>query len=177
MSEDFEADNGGFTVSGTNPTWEWGAAVYGPGFAHSGTNVWATGLDGNYNDNEDSYITSPVIDLSSQAGKAVVVDWWQWLQTEGCCDYGEVQVSNNGGASWSSIFGPSYGDVDLSWNDYSVTLDPSYAVSNFQFRFHLYTDFSVIYPGYYVDDVGVRVGECLPMDGGLVVGVFTTPMS
>jgi len=61
-SSDFESDDGGFVVSGTNPSWEVGKPTSGPGAAHSGLVVWATNLAGNYNSSEDSYITSPLID-------------------------------------------------------------------------------------------------------------------
>ncbi len=171
LAEDFEASDGGYIVAGDNASWEWGEPTYGPGAAHSGSNVWATNLiSGTYNDYENSTLASPVIDLSSQAGKFIVLDWWQWLQTEGGYDNADLQVSNDGGATWSTIYGPASGDVDLDWNNHSVQLDPSYAVSNFQVRFHLTSDPAVDFPGWYVDDVGISAGECLPMEGGLVAG-------
>ncbi len=151
--ESFEADDGGYTTSGANSTWAWGAPTSGPGEGHSGNNAWATNLAGNYNDNEDSYVESPDIDLSALAGQGIYLSWWQWLQTEPCCDWGEVQVSNDGGASWASVYGPERGDVDLEWARHYVILDPTYAVANFRVRFHLYTDYSVVYPGFYVDDI------------------------
>ena len=58
----------------------------------------------------------------------------------------------------------------MSWKNHSAGLDPSYAVSNFQFRFHLVTDSEVNLSGWYLDDVRLQAGECLPMAGGLVVG-------
>lgn len=171
MTEDFEANDGGYTVSGDNASWDWGVPIYGPGAAYSGTHVWATDLiSGTYQDNEDSYLTSPVIDLSSQVGKVILVNWWQWLQVENNYDFADLQASQDGGDSWSTVYGPVSGDVDLSWANHVVTLDPSFAVNDFQFRFHLISSESVTYPGWYVDVVGVEAGECLPMPGGLVVG-------
>ncbi len=170
LTSDFEANNGGFYIAGSNPSWERGAPINGPGAAHSGSNVWATSLDGNYNNNEDSYLFSPVIDLSSQAGNPVVVSWWQWLQTQQYGDYAALQVSNDGGIDWMWVYGYVYGDVDLSWAKHTLVLDPSFAVGNFQMRFHLWSDGSVNYPGWYIDDVNVGANVCTPMAGGLVVG-------
>jgi len=150
--EDFEGDDGGFTAVGTT-SWEWGVPTSGPGQAHSGNNVWATNLEGNYNNNEDGYAQSPDIDLSTLAGQGILVSWWQWLQTEYGFDYASVEVSNDGGATWTRVYGEVSGNVDLQWTRHQAVLDPSYAVSNFRIRFRLRTDSSVVYPGYYIDDL------------------------
>lgn len=172
LLEDFETSDGGFTVSGDLPSWEWGEPTYGPGTAHSGVNVWATGLiSGTYHDNENSYLTSPPIDLSSQAGKVIQLDWWQWLQTENGYDFADLQASKDSGASWSTVYGPVSGDVNLSWGHQLVRIEPSYAVDDFQVRFHINPDYLGTLPGWYLDDVGVQAGECMPMPGGLVVGI------
>ena len=153
--EDFEADDGGYTVEGYS-SWEWGVPTSGPRRAHSGSHVWATNLSGTYFENEDGYLVSPDMDLSAYAGQAVIVSWWQWLQTE---DYGydwaSVEVTNDGGTSWTMVYGPVYGPVDTTWTKHALALDPIYAVSNFRVRFHLYSDYSINFPGFYVDGVGV----------------------
>jgi uncharacterized repeat protein (TIGR01451 family) len=168
-SKTFEADNGGYTMSGFT-SWAWGMPTSGPGSAHSGINAWATNLSGNYYDYEDGYITSPNIDLSAYSGQAFSLDWWQWLQTEGCCDYASVEASNDGGATWVRVFGEMSGFVDLAWAQRTITLDPANAVSNFRMRFRFRTDGSVTYPGWYVDDVNVTALTCSPQAGGLIVG-------
>ena len=61
--ETFDASDGGWTGSGT-VSWAWGKPTSGPGAAHSGSRVWATNLAGNYGDNENGDLISPVIDLS-----------------------------------------------------------------------------------------------------------------
>jgi PKD repeat protein len=156
-------------AAGSNSSWEWGIPTSGPGAAHSGVHAWATSLDGSYLNYEDSTLTSPDIDLSAYAGQGFLLSWYQWLQTESYYDYVEVQVSNNGGASWSPVYGPISGYVDLEWMEHHVGLDVSYAVPNFRVRFRLQTDGSVVYPGWYIDDV-VIAGDCQSEPGGLVVG-------
>lgn len=171
LTQDFELSDGGYIVTGTNSSWEWGAPIYGPGAAHSGSNVWATGLSGgSYLDGGEAYLISPPIDLSSFTGSSFNVGWWQWLQTEESFDFADLQVSKDGGMTWSTVYGPYSGNVDLSWANRTVVTDPSYAVSNFQLRFHLQSDVGGDPAGWYVDDVGISAGECLPMAGGLVVG-------
>jgi hypothetical protein len=159
--EDFETGDGGYTPEGYT-SWTWGAPTSGPRSAHSGEYVWATNLSGDYWDNESGTLTSPDIDLSAHTGQTVIVAWWQWLQTEECCDFASVEVSNDGGASWMVVYGPASGQVNTSWVKYTAALDPSYAVSNFRVRFTLQTDFSITASGFYVDDVGVGVATPLP---------------
>ncbi|MCI0518989.1 MAG: carboxypeptidase regulatory-like domain-containing protein [Chloroflexi bacterium] len=160
--ETFEAGDGGYTVDGVNASWAWGEPTSGPGAAHSGANAWATNLAGNYNDNEYGDLTSPPIDLSAFTGQELILSWWQWLQTESGYDYARVEVSNDGGASWTTYWGPVSGNIDLAWARQSILLNASYAVSGFRVRFHLDTDGSVTYPGFYVDDVGVQAVPANP---------------
>jgi len=155
--EDFEADDGGYTVTGANPSWEWGEPTTGPGAAHSGLNVWATNLGGNYHNSEWSYIESPDIDLSAYAGGNVTVEWWEYADVETGWDVWFVEASNDGGATWNIIHGLYTGSTG-DWINPSVTLGPAYAVSNFRVRFGLDTDSSVnSYDGYYVDDVMITI--------------------
>ena len=154
--ENFEHDDGGYTTAGVT-SWAWGQPTSGPGHAHSGQKVWATNLQGAYGLNEDGYLVSPDIDLSAHAGSAVIVAWWQTLQTERSYDFARVAVSNNGGVTWNRVYGEVSGNVDLTWAEHTVSLGADYAVSNFRIRFILRTDDSVVQPGWYVDDIGIGV--------------------
>ena len=168
-SSNFEADDGGLTAGGTL-SWEWGAPTSGPGNAHSGAKVWATNLNGNYSNYEDGYLNLPSIDLSSFVGQTPVIEWWQWLQSELDFDFASLEVSKDGGGAWDVVYGPVDGSVDLSWSQHTLILNPSYAVSDLRVRFHFTSDYIVNYPGWYVDDLRVGVGDCVPQAGGLVVG-------
>ena len=175
-SENFDVSNGGFSVdpSSVNSSWAWGTPTSGPGAAHSAPNVWATNLAGNYPLNSDDYLVSPDIDLSAYTGSTLAISWWQWLQTESCCDPASVQVSNNGGVSWTTVY-TAKGNINLTWAQHMVELDSSYAVSNFRVRFYLHSDYSITYPGWYIDDISISVGvsteiPCVADPGGLVVG-------
>jgi hypothetical protein len=91
----------GFTVSGSLATWQWGVPTSGPNAAHRGSKVWATNLSGNYRAGEDSYLTSPVIDLSAHAGHAITLSWWEYAYT--FSGTARVEVSKDGGLSWALI--------------------------------------------------------------------------
>jgi hypothetical protein len=165
---DFEANNAGFTAAGIT-SWEWGTPTSGPGSAHSGFKAWATNLSGDYNNDEDGYTVSPPIDLSAYAGQPLTLSWWQWLSTEQGFDYASVEVSNDSGATWTRVYGEVSGPVDTHWTEHGLALSPDYAVRNFRVRFRLRSDFSITYPGYYVDDVGISLA-CVAGTGGLLVG-------
>ncbi len=175
-STDFETD-GGFVASGGNSSWAWGVPTRGPGFANSGSNVWATNLNGNYNDLERSQIESPTIDLSAGTDSLLQLSWWQWLQSEANVDTVNIDVSNDDGATWTTLVGPMSGAFESGWTPFYTILDPSYAVSTFRIRFTLTTDDAVTYPGFYLDDLAIsRFVEsgpalaCEPLSGGLVIG-------
>ncbi|HOG80091.1 MAG TPA: S8 family serine peptidase, partial [Anaerolineaceae bacterium] len=180
FSTNFDTDNGNFVASGANSSWAWGApsATPGPGAPYSAPNVWATNLTGNYNNSEESYITSPVIDLSAHAGLAPTVSFWHWYNSESnSWDWAGVEVSKDGGATWTSVW-EKFGTSVSPWTLKSLPLDATYAVSNFQFRFHFHSDSSVnSYAGWYIDDVAVTVAEpveiaapCIVVPGGVVAG-------
>ncbi len=159
--EDFETGDGGYSVSGSS-SWEWGAPTSGPRSANSGANVWATNLSGDYFDNEFGMLTSPNIDMSAYSGQTILLSWWQWLETERFYDYAWVEVSNDGGSSWSPVYGPIDGSVSTTWTKITLPLDSSYAVSGFRVRFVLQSDFVITMEGFYVDDVGVGVAVLPP---------------
>lgn len=168
--ETFETSDGGFHEVEINPSsWQWGAPTSGPGAAHSGTNVWATNLAGDYDNNENGYLVSPPIDLTPLQGQPVKVSWWHWLMTESSYDYADVEVSKDGGVNWLVIYGPTSGWLDSTWREYEVILDSSYAVSNFKIAFNLRSDSVFVFPGFYVDDIAIA-GGCEPIPGGMVVG-------
>ncbi len=104
----------------------------------------------------------------------MLLSWWEWLQTESGYDVASVELFD--GTNWTPIYTAS-GIVSTEWVEYSLLLDPSYAVANFRMRFRLQSDSTVTYPGFYVDDLLVTAISdapptipCVPLPGGLVVG-------
>lgn len=154
---DFEGSDHGFTSGGANSSWAWGEITSGPGVPISGSHGIATNLDGDYNPNEASWMESPAIDLSTWGSETPVIQFWNWLYTESdeyTWDNATFQVSRDNGATWENKWGP-YARQDTEWWKQTITLDPSYNVENFKFRFFFKSDGGGQATGWYVDDIGV----------------------
>ncbi len=181
-TESFENSNGGYSTN-IFSDWEWGAPSSGPDNAHSGVNVWATNLAGPFTSYDDFYIVSPVIDLSSNAGRTSVLSWWQWLDNDWGDAVASVEVSNNSGATWTELY--RYRGIIDTWSRQSVALSTSYSVSTFRVRFRMTTGDWCMYvecgpppAGWYIDDVSVLPqGGCQFTPGSLMVGAVRDAVS
>ena len=155
-NENFSDDDDGFftTPNGSNGSWAYGTPTSGPGSAHTGSNVWATNLSGNYLKKKTYDLRSPVRDISSLKGDSFTLSWFQWLKTNGN-QIAHVDVSKDGGSTWNQDVQTPQDNID-GWQQKSVTLDKSYAVNNFQVRFRLVTgNNNTTYPGWYIDDISI----------------------
>src|SRR5215212_8361506 len=103
-TEDFEADNGGWTSGGTLNDWAWGSpskAVITQ--AASGSNCWITGgLNGSfYNLGERSYVQSPCFDFTNL--KRPYISFNIFWESEKTYDGTNFQYSLDGGANWTNV--------------------------------------------------------------------------
>ncbi len=169
--EDFETSDGNYTVTGASPSWAYGTPINGPGHARSGQHAWATNLSGNYQNDEESYLTSPPLDLSAYAGQGFALSWWQWAATEEHADFLRVQTSRDGGASWATVYGPISGKYDAAWTKREVILDASHAITDVRLRFHIESDAATTAPGWYIDDVGL-LPVIIPQETALLTENF-----
>ncbi len=118
-------------------------------------------------------IQTPPIELT--AGELSVLDFWTLFDIETQWDGGVVELSVDGGASWSllpltpdypSTFNsgsdacgypsdhPSFSGLDLTWSQYSADLG-AFDDQEVLVRWVFSTDGSVTDEGWYVDDIGV----------------------
>ncbi|MFK7989863.1 MAG: MopE-related protein [Sandaracinaceae bacterium] len=122
-TEDFETDDGGWTVGGERGSWEHGepddAFIDA---AASGTNAWVTDLNGSYDANEDGWIESPPLDMST-ALTDPILRFALIFETETCCDFAWVEVSTDAGASWRKVgrMGEGQGWYNAARNAWSGT--------------------------------------------------------
>jgi len=169
-TEDFEASNGGFTVSGG--VWDWGVPTSGPMGAYSGTKLWATVLGGNYPVSANCQLVTTSITVPIGGELA----FWHWYDIEASYDGGNVKISTDGGTSWTVITpiggytgtansaNPLYpepifcGHVQGYWEEETFDL-AAYEGMSVMFRFDFGSDGSVQYPGWYVDDVSITYEE------------------
>lgn len=112
-AESFESNTGGWTSNGSNNTWAIGmpnTTIINQ--AGEGSNAWVTSLAGNYENNEVSFITSPVIDLTSFNNPIFRANLI--LDTEVDFDGLQLQISTDCGETWSQL-----GDIGIGTNWYN----------------------------------------------------------
>ncbi len=146
--EDFEASDGGYLAYGD---WERGTPIYGPWSAFSGTRAWATSLTGNYRVPSWNELHSPPFTLP--AGSTPRIAYRSWFHG-GCCDWGDLEVSTDGGRSWGWLDSP-YGDLSAAGWERRV-IDISW-LAGYEVRFR-WTLVGRVEPnpGWYVDDVALE---------------------
>lgn len=169
----FESNNGFFSESGSNSSWQWGAPS-GPviSSASSGNNAWVTNLSGDYNNSELSYLTSPTFDLSSETTDFILYFDLNY-ETESCCDEFWMEISTDAGITWTKLSGNGtevnwYNDAfndwwdgsNSGWAQSSINLNNIAGLSGVQFRFVFSTDGSVTRDGVGVDDFGLSALSC-----------------
>jgi bacillopeptidase F (M6 metalloprotease family)/subtilisin family serine protease len=151
--DDFEGkDDNGWTHDGLKDEWERGTPVKGPGYAYSGTKVWATDLDENYELNAYNQLVSPVIDLTEV--KHAALSFYQWYDFEPFFDFGRLQISKDNGKSWQEIKWFTAATFMNGWTKYTVDLE-SFVGNQIQVRFRLESGPSVTALGWYLDDFKV----------------------
>jgi hypothetical protein len=170
---DFEASDAGLVA---NDGWAWGHDdVAG---AHSGTQVWGTRLGANYQNCADYRLDLPPLDLRYYQTSRL--HFWHWYRTEAGYDGGNVQVSTDGGASWTVVTpeggypGTMSGGCNIlagqsgfvgsgaSWREAIVDLS-AFAGGAIRVRFWFASDGGVRDRGWYVDDFSLE-GSLLPSD-------------
>jgi hypothetical protein len=183
---DFELQANFSTNEGSD--WQWGNPTSGPGSSHSGTQVWATNLSGNYNDETESILETPEISLVNKDSSKLT--FWHWYANEysqnTIWDGGNVKISVDGDTF--RLITPEDG-YDATMNDYNTFLgnEPcfggpvgngdfwqqevfdlsAYTNHSVKFRFHFASDAYTNELGWYIDDVeilfkdetAVRLGE------------------
>jgi hypothetical protein len=162
VTEDFELDDGGLTTNGIPDGWEWGAPTSGPGSAVSGSNVWATNIQGYYQLGSDSgpiemVLATPAYSLFD--GSRPAMSFQNWFEAEAVNDPGYVELSTNNGWSWDYLdyFEGALSGYTLQSYDLS-----SYSGEVIRFRFRLISNDQLNYPGWYIDDFTIRgVGKTI----------------
>lgn len=153
---DFEADDGGFVAGvngGTGGTdWQWGTPTYPVGLVpHSGVNLWATILNGPFNNRGGSSTLTKTFNLPAFA--SAELSWWQYLKTgNSTFDYGRVFLN-------SDVVYNSTGVDELVWTNHTANLAP-YLGGTLTVNFDFYATTVVNNDGWYLDDVAILA--CAP---------------
>lgn len=156
--------------------------------AYSGTKAWVTKTAGNYDDNHDAAVVSPQFNLSTLTNDPVL-RFRHKFRTESCCDGGFVEISLNGGGSWTRLQSATgtggnfntttayawynaatqgnswagnstpYTSQTNGWIESAVVLTGAAGQSDVRVRFHFISDGSVVDDGWVIDDI--EVGEVI----------------
>jgi subtilisin-like proprotein convertase family protein len=175
---DFEANDGGFTHSGTADEWQRGLPTAAPiTTCASGVNCWKTDLAATPDINSIQDLLSPNINLTAQTGKAIKLNWSHKYGMESASfENYFVEVREVGGAGMSKIVfrhldgsmqgfvgsGPTITlQATAGWGKQEVDIS-RFAGKNIEVRFHVDTDGTVQYPGVGIDDVKVSASSLPP---------------
>lgn len=167
--EDFESGNGYWYSDGVNNSWEYGTpANVKINAAASGKNAWVTNLDGNYNDNEVSYLYSPCFDISGLDEPRL--SFKTAMDIENCvgylCDGAHMEYTADG-EKWQTLGNYGEGDnwyTDSNFNVWTIqdrtdwvtaSIPLIKGLQSMQLRFVLRTDPGANREGMGVDDVRI----------------------
>ena len=179
--DDFESGAPGWTHSGTNDSW-----VLSAGNPYSGTNAFHADDPANVSDQR---LVSPAVVLPMGANP-LSLQFYNYQEIEdspsGCYDGGIVEISTDGGSSWTQLVAPDLltdpydGAVASSFSNPLAGLDAwcgdaqpylnsivdisTYAGQTVRFRFRLGTDVYVSHPGWDIDDVKVQSCPVIPVE-------------
>ncbi len=144
------ADDG----EGANPGWTaqspWALTTES---AASPTHGWSDSPGGNYTNNRDTSLTSPVLDLSATSDIAFA--WKQVYDLENGYDFGHVEISTNGGASWTEVASYNGQGHTATWDAVTLNLPGLAGSAQARVRFRLTTDISQTFDGWHLDDIAL----------------------
>ena len=151
LDDDVEGGNPGWTAEG-----QWAITAEA---SASPTHSWTDSPGGDYGDNWNQSLVSPSLPLFAVAG--VVLEFDHIYELESGYDYGHVEVSADGGATWSTV--ATYNGMHGSpWLHESLVLPTLDHAASARIRFRIDTDWVVSEDGWHVDNIVVRGFEDLP---------------
>ncbi|MDY7076245.1 MAG: M14 family zinc carboxypeptidase [Chloroflexota bacterium] len=153
FTDDVESGNVGWTAQ---PPWAITTESY-----HTPSHSWTDSPGGDYGNNRNTSLTSPVLDLSKVT--SVRLSFWHTYDLEAGYDYGYVEYSTDGGSNWTPV--ASYDGYDhTTWTQQVLALPMLDGQANARLRFRLNSDGWSTADGWHIDDVTLQGGGpvCLP---------------
>ncbi len=161
FEETFESGAPGTTQTGS---WAIGAPASGPGSGYNSARCAGTNLAGNYPDNADDWLISPAITLpATNVVSPLTLYFMEWFEFESGYDYGFVKISTDGGATWNSL---SVRDGSSAWRLGQIDLT-HYAGLSIKLAFHLTSDGSRTFSGWYLDGIQIVHDIAAPLEAAL----------
>ncbi len=120
---------------------------------NGGGAAWLPSVSGDYAADLDIALTSPVIDLAGYQSPTLQFD--SRCDTEAGFDFGQVEISGNGGGSWTEVFRC---DAEPGWRTVEIPLPGLAGVSAARIRFRFTSDSIVSAPGWALDNIRLQAG-------------------
>jgi bacillopeptidase F len=151
LTYDFETN----TLQGWTTNWIWAPSTI---YAHGGTHSVTDSPIGMYADSSNTWLASPMIDLT--ATSAPKLTFWHRYDIETGYDYAYVELSSDGGATWTSIapagpYGNRYTGPLSTFTLVTIDISAYKTSAAVVIRFRLQTDTSTQHDGWYIDDIGI----------------------
>ncbi|MCC6186161.1 MAG: T9SS type A sorting domain-containing protein [Chitinophagaceae bacterium] len=165
--QNMEDNDGGWYVNGRNPSWAWGVPNGNNiNTAASGSKVWKTNLNGNYNASELSYLVSPCYNTIVLANP--MISFSTAFDLERCvavCDRVYIEYSWDNEQTWTRLGTNGKGtnwynnEMHNVWNG----KETRWHVSSFELpraeqlklRFVMASDMGTNYDGFAIDDIHI----------------------
>ncbi|HKQ77634.1 MAG TPA: M36 family metallopeptidase [Blastocatellia bacterium] len=147
IEDNVEAGNKGWSSGGT-PVATWAIST---ARSASTSHAWTDSPAGNYANNADYSLVSPLLDLSRAAG--VVLSFAHSYELEAGFDYGAVEYSTDDGATWKRA--TAFTGSQSSFTQARLSLDGLANAPRARIRFRLLSDTAVTFNGWTVDDIRV----------------------
>jgi len=150
--------------------WNMGSWGTSSTYSHSPTRSFTDSPFGNYNNNQTNIMTlQGTINISSLQNPYLKF-WTRW-EIEAGYDFGQVEASSNGGATWVPLEGlytqpgsgigvqpagqPGYDGYQSTWVEETMSLAAFAGINNLKIRFEFRSDGGLTEDGWYLDDIRV----------------------
>jgi hypothetical protein len=142
--------------------WEVGVPTTGPGSAHTGVNVLATKLAGDYGIDQQVGYRSPAIDLTGR--DAATLQFYHYYEFEPvdeggeAFDWGEVNLldaTSGQNLLPGSVPALRFTGAFRNWRRTSYSLPPEALGKSIRIEFKLISDVFTTMPGWYIDDIRI----------------------
>ena len=118
----------------------------------SPTHSWTESPGGNYANNRNVSLTSPLFNLTGYTG--VRLEFQHQYVTEAGWDYCYVEYSTDNGTNWTTAM--SYNGTQSAWQSVQLQLAALDGAAQARVRFRFQSDVSQVFDGWHVDDIVVR---------------------
>jgi hypothetical protein len=149
FADNFENGVNGWTTGGANSRWAQ-VTVRSVSPAHS----WHDSPAGLYQDNSDSWLKSPLLNLSGKINISVSGFYTYSLETG--FDRVVLEWSTDGGATWGPTYLAHFTGLTTSWQTVTVPAPMLDNLPNVALRYRLKSDRGVDWDGFYMDDFAVN---------------------